>query len=228
MTYAMKIEEIEPNIFIVYMRNTDVLGTTFMRFQEHYESPYSDIKGKIFTREYFKKIYMERRQADKFTYLQDWAGYNLPSYVLKPFISGKFNPLLECEQQLVDYFKDKKGKFYVIGAAHSDRATIKHEVSHGLWYTNNAYKLAQQKVIKTLSKKARATINKYLLGYGYCEDVLEDETCSFLLTNSTWFIEDCDISKKVVDRVTDQIKENFKKFTTYGGLFLPCSFFKNN
>jgi hypothetical protein len=213
MSYSITVEEVEPKVFMVFMRNTTILGRTFMRFQEHYESPYQDIRNKIFTRDYFKRIYKKRREAKKFTYCSDWAGYNIPSYILKPFMDGKFNPLIECEKKLVNFFKNIKGKFYVIGSTPKDHGTIRHEISHGLWYTNKKYKEAQRFAIKSLSQKSRKKIDNYLKSYGYCDEVLEDETVAFLVTNSTWIKEDCRIPAKEFTPAVERVIETFDAFS---------------
>ncbi len=209
----MRVEEVEPNIFMVFMNDRYSLGRTFMRFQEYYESPYPDIRNNVFTREHFRKIYRERRNACNFTYCNDWAGYNIPSYILKPFIDGKFNPLVACEKKLVNLFKNVKGKFYVIGAIPSDKATVKHEISHGLWYTRDEYKVAQRKALKGLSKHSRKKIDYYLSDYGYCKEVLEDETVAFLLANSKWIKKGCRILATELNPVVAKIKANYKKFS---------------
>lgn len=217
MTYKLNIVEVLPRIFMVSMNNQNVLGRTFMRFQEHYESPYPEIKNTIFTRDHFKKIYKERRGASKFTYCDDWAGYNFPSYVLKHFIDGKFNPLIGCEKQIVDYFrklvKDSDKGFYIIGTISDDETIINHELSHGLWYTNKKYKTAQRKAISSLSKETRDEINNQIRKFGYCDEVLEDETVAYLTANGDWVKEHCRVKARVLNPVIAKLKTNFAKFS---------------
>src|SRR3990167_8171616 len=112
----IKLEEIIKNIFHLNVDTQEELTTTFLRFQEHYESP--EFKGKIFTLEEFKKWYIlnspNGKKTGRFTYYEDWAGFNIPSEVLEPFYEGKFNPLADYEQKFLDLFKEKRdGKFYV-------------------------------------------------------------------------------------------------------------------
>ena len=71
-------------IYHVSFPNQYLLAATFLRFQEHYESP--KFRGRIFDWEEFMDWYAE--QKGKFSYLQDWSGFNLPSPVFEPFRSG--------------------------------------------------------------------------------------------------------------------------------------------
>lgn len=216
MQYSIKMKEVLPKIFMVSMNSQEILGRTFMRLQEHYESPYEDIKNKIFTRDYFKKIYKDRRGASEFTYCEDWAGYNIPDYIVKHFVDGEFNPLLECETKLINNFRklvNTGTKFYVIGVVLKDQVTIKHELSHGLWYTNKKYKEVQRKALKPLSQEIRNKINKYIMKFGYCEEVLEDETVAYLLANSYWIKDACRIKASILNPIISKIQENFKKFS---------------
>jgi len=185
MAYKMYVEEVAPKIFAVKMTNPRILAKTFMRFQEHYESPYEEIRLKVFSRDTFKEVYKENRGDKKFTYETDWCGFNIPSWVLDPFIEGKFDPLLKCEQKLVDTFKDcGHDKFYVIGSVNNSFSTIndvlQHEISHGLWYTNDEYREAQQDSLKYI--EGLNDIKEYIFDLGYHPDVLEDEAHAYLMT----------------------------------------------
>lgn len=203
----MEFEEIAPNVIHVQMNSRIPLCRTFMRFQEHYESPYPNIKGKIFSRNMFKETYKKDRKADHFTYYTDWAGFNVPSYVFEPFYEGKFDPLLVCEQKLLDGLEQYRGKkFYVIGSSLQDKGTIEHELSHALWYTNDEYREAQEEILEQMTPKSREAIRKWLLDMGYCEDVVLDETCAYTVTD---YIQCCDIgefdtaNKHVVDKLQE-------------------------
>jgi hypothetical protein len=88
-------------IHLLTFDNQIDLTSTFLRFQEHYESPF--FKGKYFTLDEFKEWYIKTspngKKSGKFTYYTDWGGFNIPSYILKPFYNGAFNPLSENEKQ---------------------------------------------------------------------------------------------------------------------------------
>jgi hypothetical protein len=83
------------NIHLLVFDNQYDLASTFLRFQEHYESP--EFAGKVFTLDEYKNWYINHSpRASKdgvFTYYEDWNGFNIPSKILKPFYGGKFSPL---------------------------------------------------------------------------------------------------------------------------------------
>ena len=103
----MKVKEIIKNIFHISFSTQHELASTFLRFQEYYESP--KFRGKIFSFYEYKKWYTANspkgKKTGKFTYYKDWGGFNIPSYVLKPFYQGKFNPLSNKEKKFLRAFK---------------------------------------------------------------------------------------------------------------------------
>ena len=156
-------------IFLLRFKTRREQNSTFLRFQEHYESPL--FRGKIFTLAEYRKWYTKWK--GKFSYYSDWSGFNIPSYVLKPFYDGKFNPLSEKEKKLLKLFEKKKGDFYIIGVFGNLRTSaLKHEVAHGLFYTNKEYR---KKVLRVLRKCDLKKMKKRLKVKGYDDSVLEDE-----------------------------------------------------
>jgi len=151
--------------------------STFLRFQEYYESP--KFRGKIFSLEEFIDWYTAEKGT--FTYYDDWDGCNIPSHVLQPFYEGKFDPLLDKEKEFLELFREREGIFYIIGT-HGDAnaGALKHEIAHGLYYTFPEYR---QKVDAVLAKVDLREIKKDLLEIGYCEQVLQDEAHACLLAD---------------------------------------------
>lgn len=90
-------------IYLVRLPNRYKLASTFMRFQEYYES--SKFRGRIFSSEEFMDWYA--KQKGNSTYFQDWgSGFNIPSCVLTPFYAGKFDPLDKKEKKLLKAFRN--------------------------------------------------------------------------------------------------------------------------
>lgn len=212
----MKVEEIVDNIFQVYEESPEELARTFLRFQEHYESP--EFAGKIFTLEEFEKWYTAASpsgiKTGRFTYYEDWGGFNIPSYIFRPFFRGLFDPLSVREISLLDNFRGIQDKdFYVIGnSGENSKLVLKHEVSHGLFYLNDKYKQEVTKIVNSLSQGEQKPIQDFLLQMGYCEKVLLDETHAFVLTNLKW------MEKKGLDitrfsKIQPALEENFQRFT---------------
>lgn len=184
----MNIIEVFPSIFHLHFPTRFLLTSTFLRFQEHYESP--EFRGKIFTLEEYKKWYISNspkgKESGEFTYYQDWSGFNIPGTVLEPFFEGKFNPLTEQEQKILDTFRHLRGKaFYIIGTF-GNRVpidTLNHEIAHGFFSTNPHYKVEALQITHTLAPESRQALIVYLKSRGgYHESVFEDEIHAYLLT----------------------------------------------
>lgn len=191
----MKIIELFPNIFHIHFSTRLLLTSTFLRFQEHYESP--EFRGKIFSLEEYKKWYIsvspKGKETGKFTYYEDWSGFNIPGYILEPFFEGKFNPLSLEEQHFLKMFEHMRGKyFYIIGTFGDEKGidVLEHEIAHGFFATNENYK---EKVLQTISKlplNSRKNMEKYLSSSGgYHPSVFDDEIHAYLLTNFNKLVE---------------------------------------
>ena len=169
-------------IYLVLCKKQYRLAATFMRFQEHYESP--RFKGLIFSVEEYMDWYAE--ENGNFSYFQDWSGFNIPSWVLEPFYDGDFNPLTEKEKAFLDLFRGIGGDFYIIGATWDTKkrefkTVVKHEFVHGLFYTEADYK---QKVIEESKKHDTSKIERALSKIGYAPAVYLDEMNAYLLTGA--------------------------------------------
>jgi len=175
---VIKKKKLTKKIFILQFKTQKDMAETFLRFQEHYESP--EFKGRIFTNEEFAKWY--KKIKGKFTYYEDWDGFNIPISALKPFKNGKFNPLTPNEKKLLSLFKRVKGDEYIISFHGGGHHLIGHELAHALFYTNKEYK---NKILKILKKYDLKEIKKELLSMGgYEKNVLEDEIQAYTISLS--------------------------------------------
>lgn len=200
----MKIEHkiLADKIHLLTFETQKELTSTFLRFQEHYESP--KFKGKVFSLNEYKKWYIKNSPngvaTGKFTYYSDWGGFNIPSYILKPFYKGKFNPLSVAERKILSIFKNVKDPFYIIGIykeSKTSEKTLKHEIAHGLFYTNVEYK---KEIISVLSKfDTELMKNEFRLNAGYHEDVLEDEVHAHSISGAKYI--DHLIHKKMAEKL---------------------------
>lgn len=177
----MKVTEILPNIYLVTFKSEKDLAMTFIRFQEYYESP--KFRNKIFTLEEFKQWYIEK--YGKFSYAEDWSGFNIPSSVLEPFIDGRFCDLSDLEIKFLDYFKKVTNSNYYIIGSNDCPDVLEHEICHALFYTNNQYKLEVEDTIRNNESKLSNVFNK-VIEWGYTDNVIIDEVNAYVSCNSKW------------------------------------------
>ena len=184
----MESRELAKNVFLVRLRTKRELAYTFVRFQEHYESP--RFRGKVFSMKEYMDWYVREspkgKKTGKFTYNLDWSGFNIPSYILEPFYKGRFNPLSSRERALLKLFKDRRKKrFYVIGIFKRGKLSIlKHEIAHGLFYTNKEYRKEVLRALRSVKKRHLRELEKYLMSFqAYHRDTWMDETHAYLLAD---------------------------------------------
>lgn len=164
------------SIYLVEAPTQYALASTFLRFQEHYESP--KFRNQFFSLEEFMDWYAEKFGG--FTYLTDWSGFNIPSRILKPFRNGNFDPLSKKEQHLLKLFEKVQRPFYIIGVTKPfDLPTLKHEVVHGLFYTDKVY---QKKVLEEMKNLDTRNFKNVLGKKGYHTAVHEDEVNAYATT----------------------------------------------
>jgi hypothetical protein len=161
----VKVREVVPDVFHLQFPTQHLMTATFMRFQEHYESP--EYAGKVFTHKEFARWYAKDfGEKGRFTYMDDWAGFNIPSKVLDRFRAGDFDPLKRKEKDFLALFAGRTKPFYVIGTygADGDPETLRHEIAHGLYSTRPDYRARALEILKTVAlKPVFALIEK--LGY---------------------------------------------------------------
>jgi hypothetical protein len=174
----LKIKSQPYNSVWISADSQEELGRTFIRFQEHYESPNPDFRGKIFTLGMVRQWYSVKYGAD--TYHHDWTGFNFPSRVLLPFKQGLFDPLTSEEIELLNLFKYRHDNFYIMGA--QNNATLRHELSHALYDSNEKYRNEIDSYIKK-NKRGLAKTRKYILDKGYAEEVINDELQAYITDN---------------------------------------------
>lgn len=183
----MKLREIARDIFNISFPTQEELSRTFIRFQEHFESP--EFRGRIFTLEEFKKWYIQNsekgRETGEFTYYSDWNGFNIPSSILEPFYNGDFDPLSEREIALLNLFKGKKEKYYIIGThieSKHGKDSLKHEIAHGLFFTNSDYRREVLEALQEIETGIKNPIYEFFRNSGgYHPDVWEDELHAYIL-----------------------------------------------
>lgn len=163
------------------------IASAFFRMQEFYESQ-GPLRRKVFSIDEYMDWYAEENGA--FTYLQDWAGFNVPGNIVDQFFK-KFKDLRPKEVELRDLLrqerKGKKGKYYIIGVYESSDigGYLDHEICHALWYLDPSFQKKARKLLKEMPISGKLPMAKWLTEEcKYHDDELEDEANAYWSTNS--------------------------------------------
>ena len=205
-TFYKEVKKVTDHIIHIVYYDQEDCGDAFLRFQEHYESPNPNFRGKIFTTGQYRDWYSQENGGN--TYQIDWGGYNVPSYVFDPFVKGLFDPLDDDEAEIVDLVRYRTDKFYVIGTYVGGEESIDHEVCHGLYYTVPKYKEAVDAV---LDEWDLSELEEYILGLGYCQEVLKDECHAYVSADPDYLEENGVIIGKELHNALRRIKKRFFK-----------------
>lgn len=165
-------DEIAYKTYLITFDNQKDLCKTMLRFQEHYESP--EFAGCIFSLNEFKDWY--RDEYGQFSYYNDWDGFNIPGYILKPFYDGKFKNITNREQKFLDLFLDNNMDFYIIAINKEDPQPYFHELMHAMYYHRKEYRKNVNKIVdKYKNTNYVKKLMKHLKKIGYTKDVIYDE-----------------------------------------------------
>jgi len=178
------IKEVTPDIFAVVIKNKYDRAMLFCRAQEYYESPSPKFRGKQFSIWDYMKWYHER-YGRGFSYANDWSGFNIPLKIITqcynklgkfeiPYDKIAYDIIVKINRNCV--FADG----YVIGCGDTKGDTFKHEVCHGLYYTDKKYKKKMDALTKGLPKQIYNTFKKNILEMGYTTKVVDDEIQAYL------------------------------------------------
>lgn len=213
------VYEIAPKVFFFRFAERSEVTRTFVRIQEHYENP--EFRGRIFTLNEFRRWYTKNygRQTvrpagyvrQRFSYYEDWSGFNVPSYALNAFYDGRFTHLTAREKDLLNYFEPlKEDRFYVIASFMEDHSpsslkvepsadalaaaaklnlweellTDRHEISHAFYYMFPEYKARVDDIISRADSEVIRVITKRLKDRMYADAVMIDELGAYI--GSQW------------------------------------------
>ena len=176
------------NVVHLHFEKQYPLCATFLRIQEFYESPFSNIKNNVFKLKDYRETSI--LHTGVFDYHNQWIGFNVPGNVVFDFFN-KFKPLYKKELILYDtvkpYVLTGNDKFYVIGTfgkEDSDDYAVAHEIAHALYYLNPDYKIACTNIYNSMDNSDKEYMTKQIIGMGYHPSVVEDEIQAFLSTNT--------------------------------------------
>jgi hypothetical protein len=203
MKIEYKIEEVEPNVYAVIVPDNYHRPMLFCRVQEFYESPNPKFRGKNFSMWDFIEWY-SRQKRDAFTYAFDWGGFNIPLEVAWKCYEGKngvrimsdgykspydnvmTDIISDIQTRMFDKNKQRNLNAYIIGVADTEGWTFKHEVCHGLYYTNKKYRELVDEVTQTIPLKDYIKFKQNLIKMGYADSVVNDEIQAYLNFGHDW------------------------------------------
>lgn len=177
-----QIKEVKPDIYAVLVKDKYDRAMLFCRAQEYHESPSPKFRGKVFSIWDYMKWYHEH-YGHGFSYGADWSGFNIPLKKINECYSklNKFETPYDrimCDINQKIYLTSSNG--YVIGCGNTKGDTFKHEVCHGLYYTNKDYKKQMDALTKGLPKKYYDKFKENILKMGYALKVVNDEIQAYL------------------------------------------------
>ena len=174
-----------PTTAVVHFRtdNQRELCETFMRPQEFYESPYPEIRGQHFrVSEFMTRYAMDH--GGKFTYFEDWHGFNIPGDVVLDFFK-KFDAWDRTTGENIIFEATKSlDKFYLIGT-HSggEDDALDHELVHASYYLDDEYRHHANVLIgHWLTQPHAKKLIEYLKSRGYGDSTMTDEINAYLAT----------------------------------------------
>lgn len=173
-------QRVGPGIYLLRFETQYELASTFLRLQEHYESP--EFHGRAFSLEQYMDWYAA--QHGNFTYYQDWSGFNVPSTAFAAFYAGAFDPLTRKEKRLLGFFRRLRGRFYVIGIYQDHGNSLTHELAHALYFTDSDYRAAVRKAMRSYDTEP---LESQLAKAGYARHVIVDEVQAYLIAPSGKF-----------------------------------------
>lgn len=211
--------DINNNIHLLSFKNHEDLVYTFLRFQEHYESPH--FRWKIFLLDEYIERYIKNspwgQETWTFTYCEDRAWFNIPSSILNTFYQWSFNPLSSREERLLNQFTHKQDKdFYIIWISSETEDTaniLKHEATHWLFYSDSHYR---EKVLNVLAWFDIELIKEELRGsWWYHEDVLLDEINAYIVDGNN------NLESNIPPYLSDKLLWLYNKYSKINNIILP-------
>lgn len=218
MNIKYTLTEVYPGLYHCEIRDTYDLTMTFCRVQEFYESPHKSIRNKKFKLLDFMRLYS--KDSGLFTYPIDWGGFNIPGKVIDKMYKlgiddyNIYDTLVEIIHTKINSKIKKPNNYYLI-ASNGDQETLNHEIRHGLFALNKAYKKKTLSILKDLNKSTMLKARKAVASLGYCERVIDDELQAYLSGDFKAIEEIASFNsreKKNLYTVAVTMKKNFKKF----------------
>lgn len=220
------ISQITSNILHINFEEQVDMTSTLLRFQEFVES--DEFNNRYFNLDQFKSWYSKEYGDGKFTYYEDWDGYNIDSKELEPFYEGKFNPLSSKEVAFLELLRGYRNKrIYIIatyGPDYSHSETLKHEIAHGLFATIPDYKKEILKVLDKLPISDIFNLWKFLKDLGYNEESFVDEMHAYVTVDKDWLKKEAEICSSHISSASKEMQLIFDYY--FPMVYMPITLYK--
>ena len=212
-----KLIKLSPKVFLITFKLRYDLGLFFLFPQEFYESP--KYKNKLFDFDEYMRWYSleQAKPKDTFYYMTEFQGFNLPGHIIKAWKEKVDDDVwfqhTSYSQEFYDTIpdildqNDNDWNFYLIGVAkNSESDVLRHEICHGLFYTNASYKKEMMNLIASLEYPVYDHLIWALNDAGYGAN-FHDEIQAYMTAG----LRD-NMSKELLNPVRKQFQQVFKKY----------------
>jgi len=227
MEVKMELKSVGCGIYHVAFKNEYFCASTFCRVQEFYESAFKEIRGKYFRLEDYTDLYFKKHET--WDYFETVAGCNVPGEQVDAFFDlfDSKGDLMDREFELYKLVKQIKkqpdviangGKYYLI--ATGDQEHVMHEISHGLYYTVDEYREAQDLITSKWKSVPKVKAALLTLGYADLTYIIKDEIQAYFATEKKEYLVE---NLEYVDSwgMPKGYATNFKKFVKNKKLKIP-------
>jgi len=182
----LKIREINTSIYQLQFDDTNELLMHLGRFSNYYEAGDDSLYRAKVTWAKTMDIYKKKRNL---SFFNGSSGINIPVPIMLKMAHEYKGLLTDREKFMVAVVEGIKiqepGFKYLIATAcwgkDPDEA-LAHEVCHGLWNTDDAYRMEMQSHIRALPKRVKDEIINWLKRQLYHESVQDDELQAYMAT----------------------------------------------
>ncbi|SRR5260221_3337953 len=190
------------------------LAMTFLRCQEYYESENPRFYRKKFTIVQYMDWYFQK--FGSFEYHKHWAGFNFPSVIVDEVDRlgiddlNHYDLLLKsiCEMAKSDANNDR---VYLIGYKKGNKATLRHEISHGRFHLNGEYRVKIENLFAKLPVELQNRLYKAMVDTGYNQSSCVDEFQAYANENCEKRFWTEEITPELQE-FFDNIRKTYKEF----------------
>lgn len=217
----MKLKVLDKNLFCFVADTQKELALTFYRVQEFYESQNPMLCRQNFDAfDFLDELMNDEGEID---YFSEWNGFNIPGNIFFSWMSATtFHNRSHYEDYMIDLMYktlDQKEPFYVIGVMKGDKATLKHELSHALYYMDSYYMNDAADLSAEFERdypKQYSLMMDGLNDLGYNYDVLDDELIAWMSTTSKKeLVEEFGVDYAKIQPIVNKYRKLLRKYNTY-------------